>query len=235
MHQLSHNLNYLAASIGKLDRLWQNFLFEQCYSELVTIDKQLQQLSIIKIIYPPQTLIFNALAHTPLAAVRVVILGQDPYHGASEANGLAFAVNAGVKLPPSLKNIYKELSYEYALNTQNLTGDHLLNWANQGVLLLNTSLTVVKDQANSLANIGWQKITDRIIHVVSLNCPNVVFMLWGKHAQLKISLIDQSAHLVLMAPHPSPLSAHRGFLGCEHFALANQYLVKHAYPPIRWI
>lgn len=226
---------YLFKALSNIDKDWQQFLIETCATELKAIDDKLTNLAIDKIIYPPAQLIFNALAHVPLAKVRVVILGQDPYHGEGEANGLAFAVNKGIKLPPSLKNIYKELALEYNVDITNWDGEHLIAWAKQGVLLLNAGLTVVKDQANSLANIGWQTITDKIIHHVATVNSNVVFILWGSFAQKKSGLINSNKHLILQGVHPSPLSAHRGFFGCNHFKLTNQYLIEHGYKPINWL
>ena len=163
-----------------------------------------------------------------------MILGQDPYHGAGEANGLAFSVNSDIKIPPSLRNIYKELELEFG-NAQIDSGDMLISWANQGVLLLNATLTVIKDKPNSLADIGWQAVTDKITSEISKKASNVVFMLWGSFAQKKADLIDGARHCILSTTHPSPLSAYRGFLGCNHFKLANEYLVKNNKKPIVWI
>ncbi|MFN7093755.1 MAG: uracil-DNA glycosylase [Burkholderiales bacterium] len=229
------DFKYLGESFASLNPEWQNFLLTNCASELLAIDKQLEELAYNQAIYPPKPLIFNALQHTPLSQVKVVILGQDPYHGQGQANGLAFAVFDGVKLPPSLRNIYKELSLEYGVDTRHFSGEQLLKWADQGVLLLNASLTVLENQANSLAKIGWHNITDKIIAAVSDHCQHVVFMLWGNYARQKTALIDPSQHLILQGVHPSPLSAGRGFFGCNHFQLANQYLAKHDITPIKWV
>lgn len=185
-----------------------------------------------KVIYPPGGLIFNALNSTPLDSVRVVILGQDPYHGPNQAHGLCFSVQHGVPIPPSLLNIYKELQRD--LNIEMPEHGCLQNWANQGVLLLNTSLTVEQGRAGSHAQAGWQPFTDTIIRLVSERCPHVVFMLWGAHAQSKIPLIDQTRHLVLKSAHPSPLSAYRGFLGNGHFSRANQFLEQWGLPSVDW-
>ncbi len=185
-----------------------------------------------KVIYPPGPLIFNALNSTPLDQVRVVILGQDPYHGPGQAHGLCFSVPPGVPVPPSLQNIYKELHRD--LNLPIPQQGCLKHWAEQGVLLLNTTLTVEQGKANSHARAGWQTFTDRIIETVSAHCPHVVFMLWGAHAQSKQGLIDSTRHLVLRSAHPSPLSAHRGFLGNGHFSRANRFLEMHGMAPIDW-
>jgi uracil-DNA glycosylase len=240
------NIKYLKDSFSRLDPNWQNILTDKCSDDLVKIDNKLCQLSAASTtVYPPPPLIFNALSHTPLSKLKVVILGQDPYHGNGEANGLAFSVNKGIKLPPSLRNIYKELESEYlnapdreftlGLDIKTLDGTRLVDWADQGVFLLNSCLTVIKDQANSLAKIGWHEVTDKLIHHISCNKSNVVFMLWGGFAIAKTHLIDESKHLILRAPHPSPLSAYRGFFGCDHFKLANEYLVKNGTTPINWL
>ncbi|MCC2625027.1 MAG: uracil-DNA glycosylase [Burkholderiales bacterium] len=229
-----NNFNYLKLSLAKLDQGWQDFLLSNCYDELMAIDTKLIEIAKNEIIYPPQNQIFNALKLTSLTNTKVVIIGQDPYHGEGEAMGVAFAVNSGIKLPPSLKNIYKEVALEYNIS-MDVDGTHLINWAKQGVLLLNASLTVIKDRANSLATIGWHEITDKIIRHISENNFGVVFMLWGAYAQQKAQLIDECKHKILFAPHPSPLSAHRGFFGCNHFRLANEYIQSLGKPTIDWI
>ncbi len=185
-----------------------------------------------KVIYPPGAQIFNALDSTPLPQVKVVILGQDPYHGPGQAHGLCFSVAPGVPAPPSLKNIFKELQRDLGLPVPN--HGCLQRWAEQGVLLLNTSLTVEQGQAGSHASKGWQTFTDRIIELVNQECQSVVFLLWGAHAQSKRKLIDASKHQVLCSAHPSPLSAHRGFLGNGHFSAANAYLQQQGKSPIDW-
>ena len=185
-----------------------------------------------KEIYPPGPLIFNALNSTPLDQVKVVILGQDPYHGPGQAHGLCFSVQPGVSTPPSLVNIYKELHRD--LNIEIPRHGYLQSWADQGVLLLNTTMTVERANAASHANKGWQFFTDRIIQVVSEHQPNSVFLLWGSHAQGKRKLIDASKHLVLTSVHPSPLSAYRGFLGCGHFSRTNKFLEQQGIAPIDW-
>lgn len=184
-------------------------------------------------IYPPQEDMFNAFALTEFAAVKVVILGQDPYHGAGQAHGLAFSVQPGVAIPPSLLNIYKELEADIAGFVRPQHG-FLQSWAAQGVLLLNTVLSVKAGQAHSHAAWGWETFTDAVIAQLAAERSGLVFMLWGAHAQKKGALIDRQRHLVLQAPHPSPLSAHRGFFGCHHFSLANAYLQQQGLSPIDW-
>lgn len=185
-----------------------------------------------KVIFPPGPLIFNALNTTPLGRIKVVIIGQDPYHGPGQAHGLCFSVQPGVPTPPSLQNIYKELQRDLNLPIPN--HGYLQHWAEQGVLLLNTSLTVEQANAGSHAKAGWQPFTDRIIEVVSERCENLVFLLWGSHAQSKQKLIDPQKHLVLKSAHPSPLSAYRGFLGNGHFSRTNKFLEQHGLTPIDW-
>jgi uracil-DNA glycosylase len=185
-----------------------------------------------KVIFPPGPLIFNALNSTPLQQVRVVIIGQDPYHGPDQAHGLCFSVQPGVKTPPSLVNIYKELKRD--LNIDMAEHGYLQSWAEQGVLLLNTSLTVEQGIAGSHAKAGWQTFTDKVIEVVSQQQPRLVFLLWGAHAQSKEKLIDSSKHLILKSVHPSPLSAHRGFIGNGHFSRCNKFLAQHDLAPIDW-
>lgn len=190
--------------------------------------KQLQG----KIIYPPATDWFHAIEATPLNDVKVVILGQDPYHQAGQAHGLCFSVQKGVKVPPSLVNIYKELYTD--LNITPANHGYLESWAGQGVLLLNAVLTVEDSDANAHQGKGWEQFTDKIITIVNEQCEHIVFMLWGSYAQKKGAIIDETRHLVLKAPHPSPLSAYRGFFGCRHFSQANSYLVTHRKLAIDW-
>ncbi|MED5609578.1 MULTISPECIES: uracil-DNA glycosylase [Pseudomonas] len=185
-----------------------------------------------KVIYPPGPLIFNALNSTPLDKVKVVIIGQDPYHGPGQAHGLCFSVQPGVPAPPSLQNIYKELQRD--LNIPIPNHGYLQHWAEQGVLLLNTSLTVEHSRAGSHAQAGWQHFTDRVIEVVNERCDGVVFLLWGSHAQSKQKLIDPRKHLILKSAHPSPLSAYRGFLGNGHFSRTNKFLEQNGKTPIDW-
>lgn len=185
-----------------------------------------------KIIYPKDDDIFNALNTTPFEKVRVVILGQDPYHGEGQAHGLSFSVRDGVKPPPSLVNIYKEIAAEYGVQIPK-TGN-LTHWAEQGVLLLNATLTVEHSLAGSHQKKGWEQFTDAVIHALNDQHRNIVFMLWGAYAQKKGAFIDRNRHLILESVHPSPLSAHRGFLGCGHFKKANEYLEEHGQPAIQW-
>ncbi|SIQ56935.1 Uracil-DNA glycosylase [Aeromonas sp. RU39B] len=185
------------------------------------------------VIYPPAADVFNAFKFTELADVKVVILGQDPYHGPNQAHGLCFSVLPGVRTPPSLVNIYKEMARDLP---GFCTPNHgfLESWAHQGVLLLNTVLTVQAGMAHSHAHLGWETFTDKVIEVINENCEGVVFLLWGSHAQKKGRIIDRQRHHVLMAPHPSPLSAHRGFIGCGHFSEANRLLTGQGRTPINW-
>jgi uracil-DNA glycosylase len=185
-----------------------------------------------KVIYPPGKLIFNAFDSTPFDNVKVVILGQDPYHGPGQAHGLCFSVQDGVPPPPSLVNIYKEINSDIGAPIPR--SGNLTKWANQGVLLLNATLTVRAAEANSHSKIGWQDFTNAVIRKVSEDKTNVVFLLWGKFAQDKQVLIDESKHLILKSAHPSPLSAHNGFLGNKHFSKTNEYLVKNGKDPIDW-
>jgi uracil-DNA glycosylase len=186
-----------------------------------------------KTVYPPAADVFNAFKYTEFADVKVVILGQDPYHGPNQAHGLCFSVLPGVATPPSLVNIYKELKQDIA-GFEIPSHGYLLPWATQGVLLLNTVLTVEAGKAHSHASLGWEKFTDRVISSLNESRSGLVFLLWGNHAQKKGQYIDRQKHHVLMAPHPSPLSAHRGFLGCGHFSKTNQYLNDANHQPIDW-
>ncbi len=186
-----------------------------------------------KIIYPPKADVFNAFRYTEFDQVKVVILGQDPYHGPNQAHGLAFSVRPNVQIPPSLQNIYKELSQDIA-GFQIPNHGYLVNWAQQGMLLLNTVLTVEQGKAHSHANFGWETFTDHVIATLNQHTQGLVFLLWGSHAQKKGQFIDRQKHCVLTAPHPSPLSAHRGFFGCHHFSSTNQYLIQQGKTPINW-
>ena len=185
-----------------------------------------------KHIYPPGPEIFAAFAHTPFDAVRVVILGQDPYHGAGQAHGLCFSVRPGVRVPPSLDNIFKEIQREPGIPRPG--HGCLTAWAERGVLLLNSVLTVEEGHAGAHANRGWEGFTDAAIEALNREREGLVFLLWGSYAQRKGQLIDQRRHCVLKSVHPSPLSAHRGFLGCGHFAAANRYLESRGEPPVDW-
>lgn len=185
------------------------------------------------IIYPAAEEYFNALNTTPLGEVKVIILGQDPYHGADQAHGLSFSVRSDVTIPPSLKNIFKELQQDLGFERPFPHGN-LMDWARQGVLLLNSVLTVTANQAASHKGKGWEQFTDRVIELVSQQRSSCVFLLWGAQAQKKSQLIDANNHLVLTAPHPSPLSAYRGFFGCQHFSRCNDYLLQTGQVVINW-
>ena len=205
--------------------------FRQPYFEGI-VDFLKREKAAGKTIYPPGPLIFNAFACTPIKEQRVVILGQDPYHGPGQAHGLSFSVPRGIAPPPSLVNIFKEIRDDLGIAPP--VHGNLEHWAKQGVLLLNASLTVEAHQANSHAKIGWHHFTDAVIHKVSDECEAVVFMLWGRFAQGKAELIDQKKHLILKAAHPSPLSAHNGFFGCRHFSKANHWLEKKGLAGTDW-
>lgn len=184
-------------------------------------------------VYPPQKDVFNAFRLTELGDVNVVILGQDPYHGPNQAHGLAFSVLPGVQVPPSLQNIYKELMQDIP-GFQKPDHGFLESWAKQGVMLLNTVLTVEAGKAHSHARFGWETFTDNVIAAINQHCEGVIFLLWGSHAQKKGSIIDRKRHHVLQAPHPSPLSAHRGFFGSKHFSTTNELLSAAGKKPVDW-
>lgn len=186
-----------------------------------------------KTIFPPGSQIFAAFDYTAFNDVRVVIIGQDPYHGQGQAHGLCFSVNKGIAVPPSLQNMYKELKTDVEGFEIPNHGD-LSHWSKQGVLMLNATLTVEKDKAGSHQGKGWEEFTDAVIKAVSTQKENVVFILWGKFAQSKARLIDDSKHLILMAAHPSPFSAYNGFFGCKHFSQTNHYLKQHQLPIVNW-
>ncbi|KAB8164491.1 uracil-DNA glycosylase [Lysobacter maris] len=183
-------------------------------------------------LYPPGPEIFAAFDATPFDAVKVVVLGQDPYHGPGQAHGLCFSVRPGVPVPPSLQNIYKELQRDVGF--QPPSHGYLQRWAGQGVLLLNAVLTVEAGRAGSHQGKGWEGFTDHVVDVLNREREGLVFLLWGSYAQAKGKVIDPRRHRVLKAPHPSPLSAHRGFLGCGHFSAANEYLARHGQAPVDW-
>ncbi|MGA0838552.1 MAG: uracil-DNA glycosylase [Pseudomonadales bacterium] len=189
-----------------------------------------------QVIYPPGDRIFAALDLCPLATVKVVIIGQDPYHGPGQAHGLAFSVPAGVPQPPSLVNICREINDDLGRPGQRIDPAHgcLESWARQGVLLLNAVLTVEAGRPASHQNRGWERFTDRIVAVLNERREHLVFLLWGSYAQRKGAIVDRTRHQVLTAPHPSPLSAHRGFFGCRHFSATNAYLEAHGAQPIDW-
>lgn len=188
-----------------------------------------------KTIYPKGNEFFNALDSTPFNQVKVVILGQDPYHGPGQAHGLCFSVQPGIELPPSLRNIYKEITDDLAESEGSFTSGCLSGWAKQGVLLLNSVLTVEKGRAASHQGKGWEHFTDRIIELLSSQRESLVFLLWGSYAQQKGTVIDSAKHLVLKSSHPSPLSAQRGFFGNRHFSKCNDYLVSKGKDPIDWL
>jgi uracil-DNA glycosylase len=218
----------------KIEPSWKEILrseFNKPYFQQIVLHLKTER-SQNKIIYPPGGLIFNAFDTTPLEKVKVVILGQDPYHGAHQAHGLCFSVQNGVPQPPSLVNIFKELHEDVGMKIP----DHgnLTKWAEQGVFLLNASLTVRAAEPMSHSKIGWGQFTDTVIKKISEEKEHVVFMLWGKFAQEKRLLIDETKHMVLRAAHPSPLSANAGFFGCRHFSKANEYLASHGIDPIDW-
>ena len=183
-------------------------------------------------VYPAGSNIFAAFDACPFERVRVVILGQDPYHEPGQAHGLCFSVNDGVQFPPSLVNIFKEIASD--LGVPMPESGNLMRWARQGVLLLNSTLTVRAHQAGSHQNRGWETFTDAVIHRLATECEHIVFILWGSYAQRKGAFIDCNRHCVLQSPHPSPLSAYRGFFGNKHFSSANAYLMQHGYKPIDW-
>ena len=217
----------------KIESSWKQVLqpeFEKPYFRTLTDFVRSEYTT--KRIFPPGNLIFNAFEQCPFDQTKVVILGQDPYHGIGQAHGLCFSVNDGVEFPPSLINIFKEIERDLASpmpSTGNLT-----RWAQQGVLLLNATLTVQAHQAGSHQNKGWETFTDAVIHQLATQKEHLVFILWGSYAQRKGEFIDTKRHLVLKAVHPSPLSAYRGFIGCGHFSQANQYLQTHGLEIINW-
>ena len=217
----------------KIEKSWQEVLqteFDKPYFEnLVGFVKQEYASNTI---FPPAGQIFNAFNTCPFNNVKVVILGQDPYHGPGQAHGLCFSVNDGIQFPPSLQNIFKEITSDLGIpapKTGNLT-----RWAEQGVLLLNATLTVRASQAGSHQGKGWEEFTDAVIKIISEKAENVVFILWGSYAIKKKSLINASKHCILTAPHPSPLSSYRGFFGCKHFSQTNTYLTSKGKTPIEW-
>lgn len=217
----------------KIESSWKQLLAEEWekpyFSSLVAFVKEQYQ---VKTVFPPASKIFAAFDSCPVDKVKVVIIGQDPYHGEGQANGLCFSVNPGIQLPPSLINIYKEINSDIGSLAQ--TDGNLENWAKQGVLLLNATLTVEAHCAGSHQRKGWETFTDAVIDKIANTCSGVVFMLWGNYAIKKGELIDRSRHLVLTSAHPSPLSASRGFFGNHHFSRANEYLIAHGKDPIVW-
>ena len=217
----------------RIDESWRKVLqpeFDKPYFELLTSFVRSEYKS--KQCFPPAKLIFNAFDSCPFDRVRVVIIGQDPYHDVGQAHGLCFSVNDGVEIPPSLVNIYKEINRDLGIPIP--SSGNLTRWAEQGVLLLNATLTVQAHRPGSHQNKGWEELTDAAIQALNTYRKNIVYMLWGSYAQRKGQYIDRRSNLVLTAPHPSPLSAYRGFIGCGHFSQANNYLVQHGQQPINW-
>lgn len=217
---------------------------EQTWSSVIGAEKQqpyfmdiMQRVSAEraagKDIYPPEKDVFSAFRYTPFDQVKVVILGQDPYHGPNQAHGLCFSVQPGIATPPSLLNMYKELKTDIP-GFEIPNHGCLSSWTTQGILLLNTVLTVERSKAHSHAKFGWETFTDAVISAINTHREGVIFLLWGAHAQKKGQMIDRQRHHVLTAPHPSPLSAHRGFLGCKHFSQTNQILQQKGLAPINW-
>jgi len=221
----------------KLETSWLELLqdeFQQSY--MLQLRKFLvEEKSKGKVIYPKGSEYFNALNSTPFKQVKVVILGQDPYHGPGQAHGLCFSVQPGIELPPSLQNIYKEIAEDIKESGASFSSGCLSGWAKQGVLLLNSVLTVERGRAGSHQKKGWEQFTDRVVELLSSQRESIVFLLWGSYAQQKGSVIDAGKHLVLKSPHPSPLSAHRGFFGNRHFSKCNDYLMSKGEEPIDWL
>ena len=217
----------------QIEESWLNVLaaeFEQPYFAQLKafLVEEKQQY----VVYPPGSLIFNAFAHTPFEKVKVVILGQDPYHGQGQAHGLCFSVPNGIKPPPSLVNMYKEIRNDLGIAPS--ASGNLECWADQGVFLLNATLTVRASSAGSHQNKGWETFTNKVIQNLSEGREHLVFLLWGNYARAKKNLINTQKHLILEAPHPSPFSADSGFFGCKHFSKANEYLRQHGIEPIDW-
>lgn len=228
---ISHSMNKIDP---KLHDSWKKALFDEFskpyfleLKEFLEREKKSGQ-----ILYPPGPLIFTAFDTTPFDEVKVVILGQDPYHNPGQAEGLSFSVPIGQKLPPSLQNIFKELKSDLGIETPK--HGNLKKWAMQGVLLLNATLTVRENQPGSHQKKGWENFTDAIIRELSFRKKGVIFILWGKSAQAKINLIDTTKHFILQAPHPSPFSVERGFYGCKHFSKTNELLIEQGKAPINW-
>lgn len=233
MVSLMSELNYLDTALLRVHPAWlATFRQADIAQQLQQIDQALtQRAQTGEIIYPPRDAIFAALSKAP-DKIRVVILGQDPYHGDGEAMGLSFSVPDGVRIPPSLRNIYKEIATDLELSLP--ASGNLSAWADQGVLLLNSVLTVAANQAGSHGKLGWQYICDALLDTLNRENPGCVFLLWGNWAQSKAKRIDSRRHAVFCAAHPSPLAAYRGFFGCRHFSQANAWLQAHGYAAIDW-
>ncbi len=230
MYTISLNYSKMVTNLYTWNSLFENETNKEYYKKILLFleDQRLKRLEI----FPSEDKIFLAFKLTQLEGVKVVILGQDPYHNIGQANGLSFSVPVGYRIPPSLKNIIKELKED--VNIKDPTHGNLECWAKQGVLLLNSILTVQANEPASHNKIGWQLFTDSVISAISSNLNNVVFMFWGNYAIQKSKLVDKEKHLILEAAHPSPFSAHRGFLGCKHFSQANNYLLKNGKEIINW-
>lgn len=217
----------------QIEASWKEALqeeFEKDYFK--SLSKTVRNAYVSKDVFPPPKLVFNAFEHCPFQKIKIVILGQDPYHNPGQAHGLSFSVPNGVKPPPSLQNIYKEIATD--IGTDIPKSGNLERWAEQGVLLLNATLTVEQNKPGSHQGLGWEVFTDAVIKKISDEKEHVVFLLWGKYAQDKGKSIDAKKHLILTAAHPSPFSAHNGFFGCKHFSKANRYLEDHGIEPIVW-
>ncbi len=218
----------------KIEQSWKTLLKDEFtkdyFLQIVTFIKAEKALG--KIIYPPGALMFNAFEKTPFDKVKVVLLGQDPYHNPGQAHGLSFSVPTGIQKPPSLINIFKELQSDLGMDPS--ADGNLEKWAEQGVLLLNATLTVRKNEPGSHSKIGWIEFTDAVIKKLSEQKKGIVFLLWGKFAQDKQALIDETRHHVLKAAHPSPFSADKGFFGCKHFSKTNEFLMQRGLQPIDW-
>lgn len=216
-----------------LDTSWKTLLKEEFHSQYFqTLEEKLSLAYKDKTIYPPKENIFTALNLTPFENLKIVILGQDPYHGPNQAHGLSFSVQKGIKIPPSLVNIYKELESDLKITPP--THGFLESWANEGVLLLNNQLTVEAGKPMSHKDIGWAKFTDKIIEIIDREKENIVFILWGAPAQKKASFVNPKKHLLLKSVHPSPLSSYRGFFGSRPFSQTNEYLISKGITPIDW-
>lgn len=227
-------MNTLIRTINpQIEESWKNVLNDEFNKEyFIKLKEYLVEEKKKYTVYPPGSQIFAAFNHTPFNSVKVVILGQDPYHGPGQAHGLCFSVPKGIPAPPSLQNIFKELNNDLGLPIPN--HGNLEKWAKQGVLLLNATLTVRANQAGSHQNKGWETFTDAAIKALSEHHKGLVFILWGNYAQAKTRIIDASKHFILTAPHPSPLSASRGFFGCKHFSKTNRLLTSIGKDPIDW-
>jgi len=217
----------------RIDASWKTLFKEEFEKDyFVNLAQFIKQEYISKTVYPPGGLIFNAFNLCPFEKVKVVIIGQDPYHGPGQAHGLCFSVREGVEYPPSLKNIFKEIGSD--LSISNFRNGNLERWAKQGVLLLNATLTVRAHEAGSHQKKGWEDFTDKAISIINRDKDHIVFFLWGAYAQKKGEAIDRARHLVLESVHPSPLSASRGFFGNKHFSKCNEYLTTNGLEPINW-